>query len=207
MRNKILRILILVLTLYITGELYAQKGLWYGCSFGIQNTYLRSWIKSDIDTKNVIRPFTRIDLEYRFSPKFALQTGLGYSLYTQNTSKFKNNFNYITIPLYYKGGSFKKDRKFALSYYSGLNYNILLSAQNIYLDEKNKINKYTNRIHQEVVLGIGVKHLIKEKLLLESYFIGSVGMQSINKLSTDGFSMINMNYGLVFSLKYRFKNN
>jgi len=205
MKNTIYRILISAFLFLYGTELKAQEGFWYGFSLGSQNTYLSSWLKSDIDSKNAIRPFGSVDFEYRFSPKFALQTGLGYTLFTQNTNSFKNNFNYLTIPVLYRGGSFKKDRRFAVSYYCGINNNFLLSAQNKYLDEKNDINEYTNKFHQELVLGLGIKHEIRENLILESHLIGSVGMQSINKLSTDGFSLINMNYGIKFSLKYQVK--
>jgi len=129
--------------------------------------------------------------------------GIGYSLYTQNTSKFKNNFNYLTIPLYFKGGSFKNDRKFAFSYFCGINYNYLISAKNIYQGDKNDIKSYTRRFHQDLALGFGVKHKLTDKLLLETYLTGAVGGY-INKASFDGFLLTNMNYGALISLKYRF---
>lgn len=184
------------------GHLSAQKGIWYGVSCGAQNTYLYSWIRSEIDAKNAIRPFTTLDLQFQLSPKAAIQTGIGYSLYTQNTSKFKNNFNYLTIPVYLKGGSFKKDRKFALSYFAGLNFNYLLSAQNLYRGGKNDIMKYTRGFHQDYVYGLGMKYKIKDNILLETCLTGTVG-GSINNVSFDGFALMNMNYGAVISLKYQ----
>ena len=206
MKSKIYRIIFLTgLTFVtITRPLFAQKGLWYGISLGEQNTYLRSWSRSEIDTRNAVRPVALFNLEYEFTSGASIQSGIGYSLYTQNTSKFKNNFNYVTIPLYLKGGSFKNDRKYALSYFCGINSNFLTSAKNIYQGKKNDIMKYTQKFHQDFVLGFGMKHKFTDNILLETYLTGAVGGY-INKASFDGFAIINMNYGVLFSLKYQFK--
>ena len=206
MKNNTNRILFFTLFLFVLTDnpISAQKGLWYGVSIGVQNTYLRSWLRSEIDAKNTVRPVTAINLEYQFSPKAAIQSGIGYSLFTQNTSKFKNNLNYLTIPLYFKGGSLKDDRKHALSYFGGINFNYLLSAQNLYQGEKNDIVKYTSSFHQDIVFGIGMKHKIRDNFLLETYLMGAAG-GTINKASTDGFALMNMNYGAIVSVKYQFR--
>jgi hypothetical protein len=206
MKHKIymrLSLIWLVLVLVIK-PLSAQKGLWYGVSGGVQNTYLRSWIRSEIDAKNAIRPVILFNLEYQFSSGASIQSGIGYSLYTQNTSKFKNNFNYLTIPLYLKGGSFKNGNRYALSYFCGINSNFLISAQNIYQGGKNDIKEYTMNFHQDLVFGCGIKHKISDNIMLETYLTGAVGGY-INKTSFDGFALINMNYGALISLKYQFK--
>ncbi|MFC2123193.1 hypothetical protein ACFLU5_00155 [Bacteroidota bacterium] len=188
----------------ITGPSFAQKGFWYGSSIGVQNTYLTSLGRSEIDTKNAIRPLMTIDIEYRVSPKVAIQSGIGYSLYTQNTSKFKNNFNYFTIPLYIKGGSFKNDRKYALSFFGGFNLNYLLSAQNIYQGERKDISDYTTDFLIYNVVGFGVKRKINDNFVIETHLIGSMG-GLLNNASTDGFLLMNMNYGLTVGLKYNFR--
>lgn len=206
MKSKICQRLFLmgfILIIFIK-PLSAQKGLWYGVTFGVQNTYLRSWIRTEIDAKNAVRPVALFNLEYQFSSGVAFQSGIGYSLYTQNTSKFKNNFNYLTIPLYLKGGSFKNANKYALSYFCGLNCNFLTSAQNIYKGEKNDIKEYTMGFHQDMAFGFGMKHKIRDNILVETYLTGAVGGY-INKTSFDGFALNNMNYGALISLKYHFK--
>jgi hypothetical protein len=99
MRNKIyigLTLIWFLLVLVVT-PLSAQKGLWYRVSGGVQDTYLRSWIRSEIDAKHALRPVTFFNLEYQFSSGASVQSGIGYSLYTQNTSKFKNNLNYLAV--------------------------------------------------------------------------------------------------------------
>jgi hypothetical protein len=184
--------------------LYAQEGLWYGISLGVQNTYLRSWIRSEIDAKNAARPVSFFNLEYQFSSNVSFQSGIGYSLYTQNTSKFKNNFNYFTIPVYLKGGSYKQDRRYALSYFGGVNLNFLLSAQNLYQGERNDIKEYTRSFHQDIIFGFGLKHKLRDNFLLEAYLTGAVGGY-IPKVSMDGFALLNMNYGVMISFKYQFR--
>ena len=206
MKNKIYVNLFLIwlVLVFIVKPSSAQKGLWYGASLGMQNTYLRSWIRTEIDAKNAVRPVTLFNLEYQLSSGVSFQSGIGYSLYTQNTSKFKNNFNYLTIPLYLKGGSFKNDRKYALSYFCGINNHYLISAQNFYQEEKNDIKKYTRSFHQDITFGLGMKHRIRDNIQLETYLTGAAGGY-INKTSFDGFTLMNMNYGVIINLKYQFK--
>ncbi len=179
----------------------AQNKLWVGTSVGIQNTLLSSVNSSEIDVKNAFRPISTLDIEYRLNPKFSIQSGLGYALYTQNTSKFKNNFNYLVIPVYIKGGRFKGNRNFALSYFFGTNLKYLLSAKNVYEGEKNDISEFTTDFHLDITTGFGIKYKLRENLILESHLTGTVG-SNFNKVSSDGFILTNINYGIAFSLKY-----
>lgn len=198
-KNNFLLIFFVILT---TFSVKAQKGVWYGVSLGVQNTILSSKTRSDIDAKNAFRPISSLDIEYRFNSGFSLQSGLGYALYTQNTSKFKNNFNYLLIPLYLKGGKFKNDNRFALSYYLGFNYKYLLSAKNVYEGETSDISDYTTKSHMDYTLGFGVKYKLQDNLTLESHLTGAYG-GNFNNASFDGFVLSNMNYGLSVSLKYK----
>ena len=193
-----LTVLLLILGIHSAG---AQGRFWVGLSGGIQNTYLLSSGRSEIDAQNAFRPNLVLNTEYRFSPKIAIQTGLGYSVYTQKTSKFNNNFHYLTIPLHLKAGRFRKERKIALAYFVGVDFNFLLSAKNVYLDERNNITEYTNRFHTEPVLGLGIKKKINEQFLVETYITGKMGGM-INNATNDGFALRNRNYGIMFSLTH-----
>lgn len=183
----------------------AQDGLWIGTSIGIQNTLLSSKSRSEIDVKNAFRPISTLDLEYRFSPRFSIQSGLGYALYTQNTSEFKNNFNYLLIPLYLKGGKFKENKKYAFSSFFGFNYKYLLSAKNLYEGEKNDISEFTRNSHLDYTIGFGLKYKLQENMILESHLTGSYG-GNFNNVSFDGFILKNINYGVIFSLKINLSN-
>lgn len=202
-QNKYILILFLFLLSLNCSPGLAQNGFWFGGTAGMQNTILSSAGRSEIDTKNAFRPLLSADVSYRFSPKFEIQTGLGYALYTQNTSEFKNNFSYLTVPLYIKGGRFKKDRKYALSYFGGANYKFLLSAKNRYQGEINDISEYTTGFHLDYTFGIGMKFKIQDNLILESHLMGTLGGGSLNRTSLDGFLLSNFNYGVRVGLKYK----
>jgi hypothetical protein len=202
MKNTVIKLFILIFLVSFVTKSNAQEGFWYGVSLGAQNTYLVSPKISSIDAKNALRPYTMIDIECRFFPKFAIQSGVGYSLLTQNTSKFKNNFNYLTIPLYFKWGGFKADRKWSNSYFVGMNLNFILSAQNKYQGEKNDITSYTNKLLKDIVIGYGVKYKYSDHFLLECHLTGSYG-SSIELGSSNGSKLIHINYGGMISIKYQ----
>jgi len=185
----------------ITHSASAQDWFWIGLSGGIQNTYLLSKGRSEIDAQNAFRPNLALNAEFRFSPRLAFQTGLGYSLYTQKTSKFSNNFHYLTIPLHLKAGRFRKERKICLAYFTGVDMNYLLTAKNVYLDERSNIVEYTNRLHTELILGLGMKKKINEQFLIEVYLTGKAGGM-INNATNDGFVLVNRNYGIMVSLTH-----
>ena|GEM_PF-3539702 len=202
--QNFLMLAMIILLILICSVSYAQDGLHVGISIGVQNTLLWSEGRSEIDVKNAFCPLVTADIEYRFEPRLGIQSGIGYALYSQNTSKFRNNFNYLTVPLYLKLGGFKKDnRKFALSILGGPNFKFLILANNVYQDEKNDISDYTTEFHLDYTLGIGLKYKLNDNLVLESHLTGSFLGGSFNKTSFDGFVLRNFNYGAVISLKYR----
>ncbi len=183
----------------------AQNGFHVGISAGVQNTLLWSEGRSEIDVRNAFCPLITADIEYRVEPIFGIQSGIGYSLYSQNTSKFRNNFNYLIVPLYLKLGGFKKEnKKFALSFLAGPNFKFLISANNVYQDDKNNISEYTTNFHLDYTLGIGLKYKLDDNFLLESHLTGTILGGSFNNASFDGFVLENFNYGLVIGFKYHF---
>lgn len=196
----------IILLMLVTGISYAQDGLIVGISAGVQNTLLQSAGRSEIDVKNAFCPLISADIEYGLEPRLGIQSGIGYSLYSQNTSEFRNNFNYLTVPLYLKLGGFKKDdRKFAFSFLGGPNFKFLVSANNVYQNEKKNISDYTTNFHLDYTLGIGIKYKLNDSFVLESHFTGTFLGGSFNNASLDGFVLKNYNYGAVIGFKYNLK--
>lgn len=196
----------IILLILICSISSAQEGLHAGISTGVQNTLLWSEGRSEIDVKNVFCPLITADIEYRLEPRLGIQSGIGYALYSQNTSKFRNNFNYLTIPLYLKLGGFKKEnRKFALSFLGGPNFKFLISANNVYQNEKNDIRDYATDFHLDYTLGIGLKYKLNDSFVLESHLTGTFLGGSFNNASFDGFVLENFNYGAIIGFKYHLK--
>ena len=182
---------------------YSQEGLHSGFSIGIQNTQLWSKDNSEIEVQNAYCPLVTAEIEYRVLPRVGVHSGAGYALYAQNTGKFRNNFNYLSVPLYLKIGGYKKnDRKFALSFFGGPNFKFLMSANNRYQDEKSDISEYTTGFHLDYTAGAGLNYRINENLILESHLTSSFLGGSFNRTSFDGFFLRNFNFGAVIGFKY-----
>lgn len=192
----------IILLILVCNPAFSQKGIQYGFSVGIQNTLLRSKNNTEVDVKNAFCPLVTADIAYGISNYFGIQSGIGYALYSQNTSQFRNNFNYLSVPLYLKIGGFRNNRRFALSVIGGANFKFLLSANNVYHNEKKDISNYTTRYHRDYTLGMGIKYKINNNLILESHLTGSFLGGSFNKASLEGFFLRNFNYGLVIGFKY-----
>ena len=193
-----------ILLILACPQISAQKGLQAGISIGVQNTLLYSAYRSEIDVKNAFCPLVTADIEYRFSPVLGIQSGLGYALYAQNTSKFRNNFSFLTMPVYLKTGGFRNNRKFALGLFGGPNFKYLFSATNMTQSEKNDISEYTTRFHIDYSLGIGLKYQLNESLLIEAYLTASFLGGSLNTSTTDFFILKNTNFGGTLGFKYQF---
>ncbi|MFH1052015.1 MAG: outer membrane beta-barrel protein [bacterium] len=182
-------------------KVYCQKGFSVGTSLSVQNTKLDSRLNKKVETYNAYRPAGNINLQYRFSNKIALQSGIGYMLLTQKTTDFSNNFNYLNVPVYIKLGSYKNNRRFAFTYFGGFNFQYLINANNIYNNEKTNINKYCDSFHYETIVGTGLKYKINDKLEMESYAFISRGCV-INKTTSNGFNLSNKNYGIIINMIY-----
>lgn len=197
---------IIILLILVCGISSAQNGLHVGFTAGMQNTLLASDGRSEIDVRNAFNPIISADIEYRLEPWVGFQSGIGYALYSQNTSKFRNNFSYLSIPLYLKLGGFKKiNRKVAFSLFGGPNFKFLMAANNIDQDEKTDISDYTTDFHLDYTLGLGLKYKLNERFVLESHLTATTFGGTFNKVSLDGFALRNFNYGLVLGFKYRLK--
>ncbi|MGW8315682.1 MAG: porin family protein [Bacteroidales bacterium] len=208
--NKFIRILhgsvlkVMIFLLFLNGlPAFAQKGFRFGVSAGIQNTLLQSKNRSEIDVRSAFCPLVTADAEYGFTNQFGVQSGIGYARYAQNTSKFRNNFNYLIIPLYFKLGAFRNDRKVTLSFLAGPNFKFLLSAENKYEGQKNDISDYTTGFHLDYTLGAGLNYNLGKRLILQSHLTSTFLGGSFNRVSTDGFLLKNFNYGVIFGMKYR----
>lgn len=206
-RSCLTATLVIVINLICSGS-YAQDAFHVGISAGVQNTLLTSEGRSEIDVKNAFNPLITADIEYRLEPWVGFQSGLGYALYSQNTSEFRNNFSFLSIPLYLKIGGFKKEkRKLAFSMFGGPNFKFLMAANNIYQDEKTDISEYTTDFHLDYTLAFGLKNKLTERFVLESHLTISSWGGTFNNVSFDGFILQNFNYGLLVGLKYRLKKD
>lgn len=194
----------MILQILECGPVSAQEGLQCGFTAGIQNTMLRSTYRSEIDAKNAFCPLLSADMAYGIYSMVAIQSGIGYALYSQNTSKFRNNFSYLTIPLYLRLGGFRNNRRFAFSLFGGPNYKFLISASNAFQNERNNISDYTTRFHLDYTIGAGLKYKVNEVLALEVHLTTTLPGGSFNIASADGFILKNFNYGAVFGFKYHF---
>jgi hypothetical protein len=172
-----------------------------GTSLSLQNTKLDSRLIKEVETYNAYRPAGNITLQYRFSKKIALQSGIGYMLLTQKTTDFSNNFNYLNVPIYIKLGSYKNNRSFALTYFGGFNFQYLIKANNIHNNEKTNINNYCDSFHYEAIFGAGLKNKISDKIEMEYYGFISRG-SVINKTTSNGFNLSNKNYGIMINMIY-----
>lgn len=183
---------------------YSQKGLQAGLTLGVQNTLLKSKSSSEINALNVFCPLVSADIAYGLFRNFAIQSGFGYTLYSQRTSKFRNNFNYLSVPLYVKIGGFRTSRKFMLDLFGGPNFKFLLSANNMYQNDKQDISYYTKGFHRDYTFGFGMKYLLDNHLLIEAHLTGTLWGGTFNRTSFDGFFLRNQNYGMAMGIKYRF---
>jgi hypothetical protein len=182
-------------------KVYCQKAFSVGTSLFIQSTTLDSRLLKEVETYNAYRPAGSLILQYRFSNKIALQSGIGYMLLTQKTSDFSNNFNYLNVPIYLKLGSYKNNRSLALAYFGGFNLQYLIKANNIHNNEKTNINNYCDSFHYEAVFGAGLKNKINDKIEMEYYGFISRG-SVINKTTSNGYNLSNKNYGIMINMIY-----
>ena len=88
-------------------QVFAQDRLSVGVSAQMLNTRFLVNI-SNFQTKGIYRPGSNVFIDYKLSRKYTLRSGIGYSMITQNSDVFKNNINYLAIPLYLKTGNFKE---------------------------------------------------------------------------------------------------
>jgi hypothetical protein len=185
-------------------EVYAQEKLAIGVSTQMLNTRLMTNLYN-LNTKGAYRPTTTLFVEYNFGKKYCIHAGLGYTMMTQNSDAFKNNFNYLTMPLYFKIGRLKEDKRIAFTTFYGFNLHYLNSAQHIFLDEtRMDIMDQSRKFHADLAFGGGLKFKLSDKITFETLTTFSIGT-FINKPNAADMCINNLNTGFMLNLSYKFK--
>jgi hypothetical protein len=185
-------------------EAYAQEKLSAGISAQMINTRFLVNV-SNFKTKGAFRPTTILFTEYCFSKKYSVHTGFGYSMMTQNSDAFKNNFHYLVMPMYLKTGRLKEDKRIAFETFYGFNFHFLLSAQHIFSDKTHEsIMNQCRKFHFDIAAGAGLKIKISERMVFEALSAFSLGY-FINKRNAVHMDINNFNSGLMLNLSYKLK--
>lgn len=181
----------------------AQGKLSAGLSAQVLNTQLVVNVSS-LNAKGAYRPGTTIFLEYDIGKNMALHTGLGYTMMTQNSDAFTNDFHYLAIPLHLKFGRLTADKRFVFTSFLGTDLHYLLSARHNFSDGSEKsIIDQAHKFHFDLVLGGGLKFRLSEQLSLEPQASFSFGY-NINKYNAAYMDINNINTGFMLNLSYKF---
>jgi hypothetical protein len=182
----------------------AQEKLSFGLSTQIQNTKLLVNASSLI-VKGAYRPTSILFTEYNFWRKMSIHTGIGYTMMTQNSDAFKNDFHYLAMPLYLKHGKMKDNKKLAFKSFYGANFHYLLNANHTYLNgEKVNIMEHCRQFHWELVVGGGLKYRLSDNLSLEALTSFSIGYM-LTKFNPAYMDVHNINTGFMLNLSYKIK--
>ena len=134
----------------------------------------------------------------------SVHTGFGYTMMTQNSDAFQNDFHYLAMPLYFKHGKLKDDKKIAFKSFCGANLHYLLDAKHTYLSgEETDIMKHSRKFHWELVIGGGLEFKLTEKLSLEALTSLSLGYM-LTKYNHAYMDVHNYNSGYMLNLSYKF---
>jgi hypothetical protein len=187
----------------ISMNMNAQGKLSAGLSAQLINTRLVVNVSS-LNAKGAYRPGTTLFVEYDMGKNMALHTGLGYTMMTQNSDAFTNDFHYLAVPLHLKFGRLKAGKRFAFTTFVGTDLHYLLSARHNFLDggEKNIIDQ-ARQFHFDLVVGGGIKFRLSEQLSLEPQASFSFGY-NINKYNAAYLDINNINIGYMLNLTYKF---
>jgi hypothetical protein len=184
--------------------LFAQEKISIGISAQMLNTRFLVNV-SNFRTKGAYRPTSIFFTEYNFGKRYCVHTGLGYSMMTQNSDAFRNNFNYLVMPLYLKKGRLKENQRIAFASFFGVNLHYLLKAQHIFLDEtKMDIMDQSRKFHFDFVVGGGLKFKLSDNFTLEALTDFSLGY-FVNKRNAANMDINNFNTGLMLNLSYKLK--
>lgn len=198
-------VFILVLSIASTSmNIKAQGKLSAGLSAQYINTQLVVNVSS-INAKGAYRPGATLFVEYDIGKRMALHTGLGYTMMTQNSDAFTNDFHYLAMPFHLKFGRLKADKRFVFTSFLGTDLHYLLSARHHSLEGGQKsINELTRRFHFDLVVGGGLKFRLSEQLSLEPQASFSFG-HNINKYNAAYMDINNINTGFRLNLSYRIR--
>jgi hypothetical protein len=187
----------------ITG-IFAQEKLLVGISGQMINTRIMTDYLNP-HTKGAFRPTSIVYFEYNFGKKCAIHSGLGYTMMTQNSEAFKNNFHYLTMPLYLKIGRVQNDNRFAFTTFYGINVHYLLKAQHVVPDgPEQDIMNHCQPFHYDFAVGAGIKYKLSDKCILEALYSLSIGTM-INKNNAAYLDINNFNSGFMLNLSYKLK--
>ena len=185
-------------------HLHAQDRFSIGVSTQIHNTRLMVDYSST-HVKGAYRPGSIFLAEYEFGKHMGLHTGLGYTMMTQNSDAFKNNFHYLAMPLYLKIGRLKEDKRLAFSSFIGVDMHYPLKATHLSLTgDRTDIMNYTQKFHADLAGGAGVKFRLSDRFSIEALISISHG-SSINVDNAALMDINNLNTGFRINLSYKFK--
>jgi len=182
--------------------LFAQEKLSVGFSAQMLNTRFLVNV-SNFQTKGAYRPTSILFAEYNFREKFRVHAGLGYSMMTQNSDAFRNNFHYLIMPLYFKIGRLKENQRIVFTSFYGVNLHYLFRAQHIFPDETQMdIMGQSRRFHFDLVAGGGLKYKLSDTFTLEALANFALGY-FVNKRNAANMDVNNFNTGLMLNLSYK----
>ena len=191
--------------LFLFTGMHAQNGMSAGCSAQLINNRIVDLSAKTLRVKGAYRPATSLFVEFELGRRFALQTGLGYTMMTQNSEQFKNNFHYLAVPIYFTRGRSDEDKRIAYSTLFGFNLHYLLGASHVYLDEtKEDIVDLSQPFHADLVIGPGININITDKIRLDVYAALSFGTY-INKITPAQLYLNNLNTGFGVNLCYKLR--
>ncbi len=202
--KKIILIFILIAGKAFGLHIHAQDRFLIGVSTQIHNTRLMVDYSST-HVKGAYRPGCVLFAEYEFGKHMGLHTGLGYTMMTQNSDAFKNNFHYLAMPLYLKIGRLKEDKRLAFTSFIGMDMHYPLKATHISpAGDKKDIMKYTQKFQADLAAGAGIKFRLSNNFSMETIFSLSHG----SNIAVDNAALMdinNLNTGFRINLLYKFK--
>jgi hypothetical protein len=194
---------ILILCLGFVSLLHAQDRFSIGLSSQINNTRLMVDYAST-QVKGAYRPTSILYTEVEFGRYLGIHTGLGYTMMTQNSDAFKNNFHYLAMPLYLKIGRLKDNKLLAFSSFVGMDMHYLLKASQLSPDRSNTdIGEYAQNFHADFATGAGVKFRVSGSFSMEALLTLSIGTM-INADNAALMDINNLNTGFRLNLSYKF---
>lgn len=202
--SRIILIILLISSGEIGVRLYAQERLQIGTSLQIHNTRMLVDYSST-KVKGAYRPTSILFAEFEFGKKMALHSGLGYTIMTQNSDAFKNDFHYLALPLYLKFGRLVDDKRMAFTSFIGTDIHYLIKANHIGEDgTKTDIEDYAQTFHSDLTGGLGIRIRLSDRFSLESLVSFSIGT-NINEYNAALMDINNLNTGFRLNLSYKFK--
>jgi hypothetical protein len=196
---------VLLATSLFCADSMAQEKWVLGTSLQMVNTKIFDINLMNTQTQGAFRPGTTLFTEYNFGKRYAIHTGLGYTMMTQNSDQFKNNFHYLSVPVYFKLGRLKPGKKVASKAMVGTHLQYLIKAAHQVQDDSHlDIRDQSKDFHMDLVMGGGVEFRLSRQISLEA--IGTLALGTfINKITPAELYMNNLNMGYMINLTYKLK--